>query len=142
MLVCCINGVYKTLRRYLSDLSRRRGITRHPGGDFLILAGDRSSRATGTTPPLSCHAGRELSRRELNEDAAVVVSDNAEDLLCLDEALKKLASEDPQLAKLVELRYFAGVTIEETAKVLGISPRTTKRNWAYARAWLQREMKG
>ena len=86
--------------------------------------------------------GGELNRRELNEDAAVVDPDNAEELLCLDEALNKLAAEDPQLAKLVELRYFAGVTIEETAQILGVSPRTTKRNWTYARAWLQREMRG
>jgi RNA polymerase sigma factor (TIGR02999 family) len=85
--------------------------------------------------------GGELNRCDLHDDDAVVVdSDNADELLCLDEALNKLAVEDPQLAKLVELRYFTGLTIEETARVLGVSPRTTKRNWAYARAWLQREM--
>mgnify|MGYP003140777698 CR=1 FL=1 len=54
--------------------------------------------------------------------------------------MNKLGGEDPALAKLVELRYFTGLTIEETAEILGTSARTTKRNWAYARAWLQREM--
>lgn len=86
--------------------------------------------------------GGELSRRDLDDDAAAVDPDNVDELLSLDEALNKLAVEDAQLAKLVELRYFTGLTIEETAKVLGVSPRTTKRNWAYARAWLQREMSG
>ncbi|WP_146393794.1 ECF-type sigma factor [Planctomycetes bacterium CA13] len=84
--------------------------------------------------------GGEIKRRDLYDDVAVVDTDNVDELLFLDEALNKLALEDPQLAKLVELRYFTGLTIEETAKVLGVSPRTTKRNWAYARAWLQREM--
>ncbi|TWU32210.1 ECF-type sigma factor [Novipirellula artificiosorum] len=84
--------------------------------------------------------GGEIRRCDLHDDAAAVDPDNVEELLFLDEALNKLAVEDPQLAKLVELRYFTGLTIEETAKVLGVSPRTTKRNWAYARAWLQREM--
>jgi DNA-directed RNA polymerase specialized sigma24 family protein len=51
-----------------------------------------------------------------------------------------LEAEDESLAKLVELRYFTGLTIEETAEILGVSPRTTKRNWAYARAWLRREI--
>ena len=84
--------------------------------------------------------GGDLSRRDLNDDTATVEPGNVDELLILDDALNKLGSEDPQLAKLVELRYFTGLTIEETAKLLGVSPRTTKRNWAYARAWLQREM--
>jgi len=84
--------------------------------------------------------GGELSRRDLDDNVASVNSENVDDLLELDDALSKLAEEDTQLAKLVELRYFTGLTIEETAKVLGVSPRTTKRNWSYARAWLQREM--
>ena len=54
--------------------------------------------------------------------------------------LLQLAEEDPDMAKLVELRYFAGLSVEETAKALGVSPRTVKRNWAYARAWLGREL--
>jgi RNA polymerase sigma factor (TIGR02999 family) len=60
------------------------------------------------------------------------------DLLALDEALTQLADVDPALARLVELRYFGGMTVEETAEVLSISPATVKRQWAVARAWLKR----
>jgi RNA polymerase sigma factor (sigma-70 family) len=56
------------------------------------------------------------------------------------EALTKLGETDPDLVKLVELRFFTGLSIEETAKAMGVSSRTTKRHWSYARAWLQREM--
>ena len=63
-------------------------------------------------------------------------------LIALDEALAKLESEDPQKAKLVKLRYFAGLTIKDTAATLGISTATADRYWSYARAWPQREMAG
>ena len=79
-------------------------------------------------------------RHEHSEDDAVLDSQDDETLLSLDEALTKLAAEDAELAKLVMLRYFTGLTIDETAEVLGVSPRTVKRNWTYARAWLRREM--
>jgi RNA polymerase sigma factor (TIGR02999 family) len=65
-----------------------------------------------------------------------------EKLLALDEALTKLAANDPQKARLVELRYFAGMTGEEATEVLGISPTTADRYWAYARAYLQTEARG
>jgi DNA-directed RNA polymerase specialized sigma24 family protein len=61
-------------------------------------------------------------------------------LLALDEALTRLAAVEPELARLVELRFFTGLSVEEAAGILGISPRTAKRNWSYARAWLRREM--
>jgi RNA polymerase sigma factor (TIGR02999 family) len=64
-----------------------------------------------------------------------------EELLALDEALNKLSTADPQKARLVELRYFAGLTGEQAAAVLGISPTTADRHWAYARAWLQTEIR-
>ncbi|MBI1760013.1 MAG: sigma-70 family RNA polymerase sigma factor [Acidobacteria bacterium] len=63
------------------------------------------------------------------------------ELLALDQALTRLAAFDPQLARLVELRYFADLTIEETAHVLGLSPATIKREWQTARTWLQRELR-
>jgi len=63
------------------------------------------------------------------------------DLVALDDALTRLAALDPQQSRLIELRFFGGLSIEETAVVLGISPATVKREWATARAWLQREMK-
>ncbi len=84
--------------------------------------------------------GGELQRHDLTDNVGTDLSDNADSLMALDDALIKLAKEDMQLAKLVELRYFTGLTIEETSKVLGVSSRTTKRNWSFARAWLQREM--
>lgn len=77
----------------------------------------------------------------------VVLSDIAaqapdEELLALDAALRKLATEDPLKARLVELRYFAGLTGDEAAEVLGISPSTADRHWSFARAWLQAEVRG
>src|SRR5438552_2488533 len=62
--------------------------------------------------------------------------------LALDEALTKLATTDPQAAQLVQLRYFAGLSIPEAAKTLGVSPRTADRLWAFARVWLLREISG
>ena len=64
------------------------------------------------------------------------------DLLELHEALEKLAVLDPDQARLVELRYFGGLTIEDTGEALAISPATVKREWALARAWLRRELGG
>ena len=58
------------------------------------------------------------------------------DVLALDEALNRLAVEDADKAQVVKLRYFAGLSLEETAAALGISPATAKRRWTYARAWL------
>ncbi len=71
---------------------------------------------------------------------AVVDAANVDELLDLDAALGKLAVDEPELAKLVELRYFAGLSVDESAAALGISARTVKRNWAFARAWLGREI--
>jgi RNA polymerase sigma factor (TIGR02999 family) len=65
-----------------------------------------------------------------------------EDLLALDEALKRLAATDRAAADLVQLRYFAGLTLPEAAEAMGVSPRTAGRLWAYGRAWLLREMGG
>jgi RNA polymerase sigma factor (TIGR02999 family) len=62
-------------------------------------------------------------------------------LLALDEALGRLAEIDPQQSRVIELRYFGGLSVEETAKALGVSPRTVKREWRVARAWLHREMR-
>jgi RNA polymerase sigma factor (sigma-70 family) len=61
-------------------------------------------------------------------------------LIALDDALSDLARMDPQQSRIVELRYFGGLTIEETAEVLGISHSTVEREWGLARAWLRREL--
>jgi len=64
------------------------------------------------------------------------------DLLAIDEALDRLALIDEQQARIVELRFFSGLTVDETATALGISPKTVKRDWSVARAWLKREIGG
>ena len=72
----------------------------------------------------------------------IAAPEDDEELLALDRALDKLAATAPSKAKLVELRYFGGLTGEQAAEVLGISPTTADRYWSYARAWLQAEVRG
>ena len=104
----------EAMRRILVDAARRKGTRRHGGA---------------------------AARRDLLEgDLAAAPADD--DLLDLDDALSALAAVDPQAAELVQLRVFAGATVEEAARVLGVSPRTAKRAWAYARAWLGRRLGG
>jgi RNA polymerase sigma factor (TIGR02999 family) len=86
--------------------------------------------------------GGGLTRIDLGAAEPLAVPEIREDLLALDEALTKLASVDPQAAQLVQLRYFAGLSIPEAAKALGVSARTTDRLWAFARVWLLREVGG
>jgi RNA polymerase sigma factor (TIGR02999 family) len=102
----------EAMRRILVDAARRKQCQRHGG---------------------------ELERCDLLDDdvIAVPISDH---LLDLDQALTRLAAEDPQAAQMVQLRVFGGMTIDEAAAAAGISPRTADRNWAYARAWLGREL--
>jgi RNA polymerase sigma factor (sigma-70 family) len=104
----------EAMRRILVDAARRKRRAKH-GGD--------------------------LARVDLDA-AAPAAPDPRHDLLALDAALTKLAAEDPQAARLVELRHFAGLTVPEAADVLGVSPRTADRVWAFARAWLHRELAG
>jgi RNA polymerase sigma-70 factor (ECF subfamily) len=75
-------------------------------------------------------------------DAIPAATPEALDVELLDAALTRLTELDPELARVVELRFFGGLSIEETAEVLGVSPATVKRSWATARAWLKREMRG
>jgi RNA polymerase sigma factor (TIGR02999 family) len=76
------------------------------------------------------------------DDEQLPAPEPREDLLALNEALNKLAVSHREAADLVQLRYFAGLTLTEAAQALGISPRTAGRLWAYARAWLRREVEG
>ena len=76
------------------------------------------------------------------DEALVVANEIDDDLLAIDEALDRLAAIDPQQARVVELRFFSGLTVDETAVALGISPKTVKRDWSVARAWLRREISG
>jgi RNA polymerase sigma factor (sigma-70 family) len=74
------------------------------------------------------------------DDVAPEAPDFRHDLVALDAALTSLAALDPQAARLVELRHFAGLSVAEAAQMLGVSPRTADRVWAFARAWLHREV--
>jgi RNA polymerase sigma factor (TIGR02999 family) len=75
-------------------------------------------------------------------DATVAVKGQDLDVVEVDEALTRLAKIDEQQSRVVELRFFSGLTVEETAEVMGISPATVKREWSMARAWLHRELSG
>ena len=104
----------ESMRRILIDQARRKGAERHGGGHL---------------------------RTEWNESKIESPATGASDrLVDLEESLARLAEKDPDTAELIDLRYFVGLSVPETAEVLGISERTVKRNWAYARAWLQREL--
>jgi RNA polymerase sigma factor (TIGR02999 family) len=98
----------EAMRRILIESARRKRGIKHGGG---------------------------RSRIELDE-ACCVTDAVSDDLLALDEVLTKLAVEAPVKAELVKLRYFAGLSVEESAAAMNISPATAKRYWAYARAWL------
>ena len=74
------------------------------------------------------------------EDATLAIEGPSEDVIAVDEALTKLGREDKIVADLVKMRYFAGLNLDQIAKILGISRRTADRYWAYARAWLHREI--
>lgn len=105
----------ENMRRILVDNARRKRAIRH-GGDLA-----------------------KVSASETGFDFAGPGGDDDE-LLLVHEALDALAAQDPRKAELVKQKYFVGLTLEEAAEVLGISERTTKRDWAYARAWLFEEV--
>jgi RNA polymerase sigma factor (TIGR02999 family) len=102
----------EAMRRLLVERARRKGRVRH-GGDRTRIDW---------------------------ENLDVEAEQGAGDLLALDEALHRLTAEEPTAAEVVKLRYFAGLTAEESAAALGISLRTANRHWAYAKAWLYRQM--
>jgi RNA polymerase sigma factor (TIGR02999 family) len=86
--------------------------------------------------------GGEAQRVTLDERIPADKPPENVDLICLDDALTRLSGLDERQARIVELRYFGGLSIEETAEVLGISPATVKREWNMARAWLRAELTG
>jgi RNA polymerase sigma factor (TIGR02999 family) len=85
--------------------------------------------------------GGDLDRVELRE-AEAVSRERSEELIALDDALKRLAEFDPLKSRVVEMRHFGGLTVEETAEVLGVAPITVMRHWSLAKAWLRRELRG
>jgi RNA polymerase sigma factor (TIGR02999 family) len=100
------------MRRILVDHARSKGRAKRGGSDIRVSL----------------------------EDSTVVTNSQDLDIVALDQALERLAIIDPQQAKIVELRFFSGLTVEETAEVLSISPATVKREWSMAKAWLHREI--
>lgn len=102
------------MRQVLVDRARRRNAAKRGGGVKMVSLGD--------------------------DDAAVDAY--ASELLDLDDALQRLAGHSPRQVKVVEYRFFAGMNVEETAKALGVSPRTVESDWAMARAWLFRALGG
>jgi RNA polymerase sigma factor (TIGR02999 family) len=87
------------------------------------------------------YAKRGGGARKIELDEAMIVSqERAAEVVALDDVLKRLADFDPQQSRIVELRFFGGLTIEETSEVLDLSPATIKREWSTARAWLYREL--
>lgn len=88
---------------------------------------------------LAARHGGDMQRTELDRiSVPAAAPDKSDDLLALDEALEELSAADERKARLVKLRYFVGLSIEEAAKVLGVSVPTAKRDWTYAKAWLFR----
>jgi RNA polymerase sigma-70 factor, ECF subfamily len=89
----------------------------------------------------SLKRGGEAVRVTLDE-AALVTEKHSEELLALDEALRRLGAQDPRKSQIVELRYFGGLTVEETAQFLKMSRRSVEREWTMAKAWLYRALSG
>jgi RNA polymerase sigma factor (TIGR02999 family) len=102
----------ESMRRILIDNARRKQAEKHGGG---------------------------WQRHDLLE-AELAVDSTGDELFAVDAALSQLATREPVIARLVELRFFAGLTLEEAASCLDLSQRTAYRHWAYARAWLRREL--
>jgi RNA polymerase sigma factor (TIGR02999 family) len=92
----------------------------------------------------SLKGGGAFQRAPLDEVASLMAPEGEakEDLLALDEALQQLEAEDPVKAQLVKLRFFAGVSLEDAARMLGVSAKTAKRYWVYARSWLYGRLQG
>jgi RNA polymerase sigma factor (TIGR02999 family) len=113
----------------------------HGRGHFFAAAAEAMRRIlidhARTKRSIKHGGGR---RRVPLDEVEAAASEPDEDILALDEALTKLAAVDRPAAELVKLRHFAGLTLPDTAEVLGVSPRTADRLWAYARAWLHREL--
>jgi RNA polymerase sigma factor (TIGR02999 family) len=108
------------MRRILVDHARRRSAAKRGDG--------------------AAHVDLDAVLQAEGEDTPLQVQQDEVDFAAIDEALSRLEALDPQQGKLVELRFFGGLSIKETADIIGVSPATVKREWAIARAWLQREL--
>lgn len=127
------------LRLVGSDENRRWDSRRH----FFAAAAEAMRRilVDSARRKRSLKRGANLQRHDLNQ-YDIALPEISDDVLAVDEALTKLADVDKQLAELVNLRCFAGLTIPEVAEALGVAPRSADRLWAYARSWLYEEIRG
>jgi RNA polymerase sigma factor (TIGR02999 family) len=125
----------------LVDVARARGW--HSRGHFFAAAAEAMRRilVDRARKKRSDKRGGHLVRVEF-EETNFAAPEAADEVLAVDEALRGLSEADPQAARLVMLRYFAGLSIPEAAELLDIAPRTADRLWAYARAWLRRAITG
>lgn len=122
----------QAMRQHLVDHARGKLAAKRGGAGRAESTGDDGSRRAPRRVPIE-HL-REVADLAMVEDPAQIVS--------LDAALCRLEAEDPHTAAVVRLRFFAGLTIEQTANALGVSPATIKRDWQFARAWLFKAMQG
>ena len=156
--------VYQELRRLAAGYLRREkpGQTLQPTAlvheAYLRLMKDKPGRWQNRAHfcAIAAHSMRQIlierarargaakrggPRQRITLDEALIAGeDRSIDLLALDEALERLNELDPEQARLVELRFFGGLTVEETAEAMNISPATVKRHWTVAKAWLTREL--
>jgi len=113
-------------------------------GHFFAAAAEAMRRILVDSARRKRRLKRGGGRQRVDLDRVVVVTADGPslDLLALDEALDRLAEVDPEVARLVQLRHFAGLSVKRAAEVLGVSPRTADAWWAYARSWLLAELGG
>lgn len=119
----------------------QREVQWHSRNQFFAIAASLIRRILVDHARARLAAKRGGASVKLSLDEAMAAAEQKDvDLIALNDALKALGDTDGQQARIVELRYFAGLTIEETAEVIGISPATVKRDWLVAKAFLKREM--
>jgi RNA polymerase sigma-70 factor (ECF subfamily) len=116
-----------SMRQILVQRARSKRAAKRDAGGHQVTLSDLSAPPSAVRP--------EFERPDADRPGDV-------DVLALDQALSRLAAFDPEQAHIVELRYFGGLTVEETAEAVGVSPATVKRQWAMARAWLKQALEG
>lgn len=126
---------------YLSEAGGGKGQSWDSRGHFFSAAAEAMRRilVEQARRKQALRQGGQHQRREVDLDG-LSQPESSDELLAIDDALRTLSLEKPAVARLVELRYFAGLTLEEAASTAGISVRTASRYWAYAKAWLLNEI--
>jgi RNA polymerase sigma factor (TIGR02999 family) len=121
---------------YLRLLGNQKSQRWNGRGHFFAAAAEAMRRILIDTARRKRRPKHGGNRQRVDLDGALNIAEPRDDLLALDEALTRLAQQEPEKAELVKLRYFAGLTLDEAAACLAISPATAKRYWVVARAWL------